>query len=85
MSPTGGAQSDGGQGEPEDLALREIRERYKDQWVAIIVTGRDRNFQPTRGKVVATDYDRYLLRTKLHKYREVCVLYAGEPIYPLLQ
>ncbi len=85
MSPTSGVSSAEEQGAPEELTLSEIRKRYKDQWVAIIVKGRDTNFQPTRGKVVATDYDRYLLRTKLHKYREVCVLYAGEPIYPLLQ
>jgi hypothetical protein len=73
----------GEQGEPEDLALSEIFKRYKDSWVAIIVTSRDKNFQPTKGKVVANDIDRYRLRQKLLKYPDICILYAGEPAYPL--
>ena len=73
-----------GQGKPEELALPEILKRYRDRWVAIAVTGRDRNHQPTRGRVVADDVDRYFLRQKLPKFPEVCILYAGEPPYPLL-
>jgi hypothetical protein len=84
MSPTGGASSSGGQGEPEDLAIPEIRERYKDRWVAVVVTGRNQNFQPTKGKVVAEDADRYMLRQKLGKYPNICIFFAGEPPYPLL-
>jgi hypothetical protein len=73
----------GEQGEPEDLALSEIFKRHKDTWVAMTVTARDKNFQPTRGKVVATNLDRYGLRQKLLKYADICILYAGEPPYPL--
>ena len=87
MGPTEGVPSSGGpdEMEEEDLPLREITERYKDKWVGMVVTARDRNLQPTRGKVVAAESDRHILRTKLHKYREICILYGGEPIYPLLQ
>ncbi len=71
------------QGEPEDLALSEIFERHKNTWVAMTVTGRDRNFQPTRGRVLATDLDQYKLRQKILKYADICILYAGEPQFPL--
>ena len=73
----------GEQGEAEDLALSEISTRYKDNWVAIIVTARDKNFQPTSGKVVAHDVDRYRLRQNLYKHRDVCIFFAGESLFPL--
>lgn len=82
MSSTNGFPIPDGQSESEELALPEIRKRYKDRWVAIVVTRRDRNFQPTRGKVVAEDIDRFLLRQKLGKYPDICILFAGDPIYP---
>jgi len=69
--------------EPEDLPLSEVMARHKDQWVAMVVTARDRNLQPVRGKVVASDIDRYRLRRSLLKYDDVCIFYAGEPPYPL--
>ena len=84
MSPTGGVSSAGGQGEPEDLALSEIWKRYKDRWVAVVVTSRDRNLQPTKGKVVADDLDRYFLRQKLGDYTDIYIFFAGEPPYRLL-
>jgi hypothetical protein len=71
------------QAEPEILSLSEIRKKYKDRWVALIVTGRDKNLQPTKGKVVSDDIDRYMLRQKL-KYKDICIFYTGEPPYPLL-
>jgi hypothetical protein len=74
----------GEQTESEELTLPEIFTRYKDNWIALIVTTRDKNSQPAGGKVVANDIDRYRLRQKLLKYPDICILYAGEPAYPLL-
>lgn len=74
---TGDAQS-------EDITLREIFERYKDRWVAIVVTERDKNSQPVKGRVVANEVDRYNLREKITKYKDICILYAGESPYHLL-
>ncbi len=73
-----------GKEEPEELTISEIKERYKGRWVGMVVTARDKNFQPTKGKVVADDMDRYMLRPKLIKYLDICILFAGEPPYPLL-
>jgi hypothetical protein len=84
LTPAVNALPAGEQGEPDDLALPDIRERYKDRWVAILVTRRDRNLLPTRGKVVAEDADRYMLRQKLGKYPDICIFFAGEPPYRLL-
>lgn len=76
--------SAGEKSEPEELALPEIRKRYKDRWVAMIVTERNRSLQPIKGKVVVDDLDRYRLRQKLAKYPEICIFYTGEPPYPLI-
>jgi hypothetical protein len=72
------------EGGGETLTLQEVFEKYKGRWVAMLVTERDRNFQPVRGKVVADDVDRYRLREKIMGLKEVCIFYAGEPDYPLL-
>ena len=84
MSSTSGVPAAREQGELEELVLSEVRTRYKDRWVAMIVTGRDKNLQPAKGKVVADDIDRYMLRQKLVKYTDICIFYTGEPVYPLL-
>jgi hypothetical protein len=84
MSPTNTVTTAEGEGEPVELPLREIRKRHKDKWVAVIVTKRDRNLQPTRGKVVAEDMDRFLLRQKLGAYPDICIFFAGDSIYPPL-
>lgn len=68
----------------EDLTLEEISERYKERWVAIEVTKRDKNFQPLKGRVLENDVDRYRLREKITKYKDVCIFYAGESLYRLL-
>jgi hypothetical protein len=84
MSSTNGLSSEE-EGVPVELSISEIRRRHKDRWVAVVVTKRDRNLQPVKGKVVAEDLDRFLLRTKLGAYRDICIFYAGDPIYlPLL-
>ena len=84
MSSTSGVPREGEQGEQEDLALPEIRERHKDRWVAVVVGKRDKNLQPLSGKVVAEDIDRYLLRQKLGNYPDICIFFTGESPYPLL-
>ena len=69
-------------GETEELTTPIIRQRFKDRWVAVVVTHRNRNLQPTKGKVVAMDIDRFLLRQKLGKYKDICIFFAGDPVYP---
>lgn len=70
--------------QPEVLTLPEISAKYKDRWVAIEVTERDENLQPLKGRVLANDIDRYMLREKTAKYNEVCIFYAGDVPYRLL-
>ena len=68
----------------EDLSISEIRQKYSNRWVAVIVTQRDRNMQPIRGQVVADDVDRYRLRQKITEFNDICLFYAGETEFPLL-
>jgi hypothetical protein len=70
--------------EQQEVALSEMTAKYPNRWVAIVVTKRDRNFQPLAGKVVADDVDRYRLRQKIIAYKDICILFAGENAYPLL-
>lgn len=66
------------------LTMKEIREKYKDRWVAMTVTQRDENLQPTAGTIIADDLDRYRLRSKLTNHLDVCIFHTGECAYPLL-
>lgn len=68
----------------QELSVSEIFQKYRDRWVAMIVTQRDDNMQPLRGRVVADDVDRYRLRQKIAQYDDICLLYAGEADYHLL-
>jgi len=70
--------------EPQERELRQIFEEYKDMWVAMIVTKRDKNFQPLAGRVVANEVDRYKLRLKIVKYDDICIFFSGDTPYPLL-
>jgi len=81
MSTGSGSQPAEGK---EELSIAEIFSKHKDRWVAIVVTERDRNLQPTRGRVVAEDLDRYRLRGHVARYADVCIFYAGVSPYPLL-
>jgi len=80
--------STGGNTQPgedkEELSIPEIHARHKGRWVAIVVTERDGNLQPTKGRVVSEDLDRYRLRGHVAKYADICIFYAGESPYPLL-
>ena len=69
---------------PKVLTLSEISDRYRDRWVAVEVTRRDRNLQPLKGRVVADELDRYTLRERTMKYKDLCIFYAGELPYRLL-
>lgn len=40
------------------LTLKEIRERYQDEWVLVDVTAQDELKQPTEGRVLVHDRDR---------------------------
>lgn len=40
------------------LTLKEIREKYRDQWVLVDVTAEDELNQPMAGRVLAHDRDR---------------------------
>ena len=70
--------------EGPDIPLSKVSERYKDRWVAVVVTSRDKNLQPLTGRVVADDVDRYRLRDKVLQYNDICILYAGDCPYPLM-
>ena len=84
MSSTNDVPPAGDQAPPEELSIPEIIKSYNGKWVAIQVTARDKNLQPTKGKVVAESQDRYMLRQQLIKYKDICIFYAGDPVYPLL-
>lgn len=68
----------------QELSLSQILQKYRDRWIAMVVTQRDDNMQPLAGKVVADDVDRYRLRQKVAQYDDICLLYAGEADYHLL-
>lgn len=68
----------------EELSIDDIYKKHRGFWVALLVTARDENGQPVRGKVVCTDIDRYRLRQETRGYKELCIFYAGDPEYPLL-
>ncbi len=67
----------------EELTLEEISKKHLNLWVAITVTKRDENGQPTAGQVVAEDADRYRLRDLIVKYNDVCIFFAGDSQFPL--
>ena len=67
----------------DELTLDEIKKRHQKLWVAIVVTKRDKNGQPTAGRVVAEDADRYRLRDLIVAQDDVCIFFAGESPFPL--
>ncbi len=69
--------------EQPELTIPQLFDQYKDRWVAILVTKRDKNGQPLSGKLVAEDVDRYRLRQRIVKHNDICIFYAGEPPFPL--
>ncbi|MHB2036400.1 MAG: hypothetical protein ACYCPW_06615 [Nitrososphaerales archaeon] len=68
----------------QEATIPEIVTKYNDRWVAIVVTLRDENLQPLKGRVVANDVDRYRLRSNLTSYNDVCIFFTGDCAYPLL-
>lgn len=67
----------------DELTLEEIKRKNQRLWVAIVVTKRDENGQPTAGRVVAEDTDRYRLRDLVVTQDDVCIFYAGDSPFPL--
>ena len=47
------------------------------------MTRRDENGQPLAGRVIADDADRYRLRDQIIMQNDICIFYAGDPLYPL--
>jgi hypothetical protein len=68
----------------QELSISDINQKYHERWVAMIVTQRDQNMQPTHGRVVADDLDRFRLRQKIIDYYDICIFYSGKSHYPLL-
>lgn len=68
----------------DELSLEEIRKKHQKLWVAMVVTKRDENGQPTAGRVVAEDADRYRLRDLIVAQDDVCIFFAGDSPFPLL-
>jgi len=69
--------------ESKELTLEQIRKEHPNLWVAIAVTKRDANGQPMAGRVLADDADRYRLRDQIILQNDVCIFFAGDPLYPL--
>ena len=67
----------------EELTLEEIKKKHPNLWVAMVVTKRDENGQPTAGRVVAEDMDRYRLRDLIVALNDVCIFFAGDSQFPL--
>ena len=69
--------------QPKESTLEEIKNEHRNLWVAIVVTKRDENGQPLAGRVIADDADRYRLRDQIIMQNDICIFYAGDPLYPL--
>lgn len=67
----------------EELTISQIHEKYKKKWIALIVTKRDTSLQPTAGKVVVHENDRYRLRQQISQFKDICIFFAGDPQYPI--
>lgn len=67
----------------DELTLEEVRKKHLNTWVAMVVTKRDENGQPTAGKVVADDMDRYRLRDQIVTLNDVCIFFTGDSPFPL--
>lgn len=65
------------------VPFEQIKKEHVNRWVAVVVTKRDENGQPTEGVVVAEDFDRYRLRDQIIQYNDICIFFGGEPPYPL--
>lgn len=62
------------------MTLAEMRERFDGQWLAVRVTERDDGGQPVAGEVLAVKPSRLEVAEAVREERDVCLLYAGEPI-----
>lgn len=69
--------------ESREATFDEIKKEHPNLWVAVIVTKRDENGQPVAGRVVADDADRYRLRDQIILQNDICIFFAGDPLFPL--
>jgi hypothetical protein len=71
-----------GTSQPKEATFEQIKKDHQNLWVAVSVTKRDANGQPIAGKVLAEDADRYRLRDQIIMEKDVCIFFAGDPLYP---
>ncbi len=64
----------------EVMTLAEMKERFHGQWLAVRVTESDDGGQPVAGEVLAVKPSRLEVAEAVREERDVCLLYAGEPI-----
>jgi hypothetical protein len=69
--------------EAKEATFEQIKKDHPNLWVAVTVTKRDQNGQPIAGKVIAEDADRYRLRDQIIMHNDICIFFAGDPLYPL--
>jgi hypothetical protein len=63
-----------------EMALEEMARRYALLWLAVKVTARDENGQPTRGVLLSQHLTRVMLSHELNSIREkdICIFHAVE-------
>jgi hypothetical protein len=61
----------------ERLSLGEIISKYSGKYVAIEVLTRDKDGQPTHGRVLQVHFDKYRLKDSVQNLRDVCIFFAG--------
>jgi len=71
--------------EEDVLTIAEAIQEYPEEWLAMRVTRRDSNGQPTEVVVVGHDRDKRLLRTNTLRERELCIFFAGQsPVWVMI-
>jgi len=70
--------SSGVSAEEDILTIAEAIQEYPEQWLAVRVTGRDSNGQPTEGVVVGHERDKRSLRTNTIREKDLCIFFAGQ-------
>ncbi|MDG6901421.1 MAG: hypothetical protein JRM80_05610 [Nitrososphaerota archaeon] len=64
----------------EELAIEEIKQKFRGDWVGIRVTQRDEAGQPVRGVVLAHDVNRTQLRNMLNDVLDCCIFSTKPPL-----
>ena len=59
------------------LSMEEVLKKFAGNYVAMQVTSRDSNGQPTSGRVLHVHFNKYRLRDEMADRGEICIFYAG--------